>query len=910
MNANFRAYRSSKSLVSLVSSLCTPTCRGGRGDPSNGALNIFPHPDSYRGQILRPLIFAEFIVIGFDRNLRRSAVLKSAQICGKTLTAEGSFFLRSRNLTLPARVFYRKLAPLKSTGMLKTYLNVALRALWKNKISSTINILGLAVGLTSCLLIALYVQHQFSYDAFQPNGKRIARVIMSYAFDGSPESKEGDFTSTKVAPVFSSTFPEVLKGVRMTNYERLVELNHELITEPNFLYTDSSFFDVFQYKMLEGDPATALNGPNKLVLTRSTAHKYFGTKSPLGQTIYAGAERLPFEVTGVVEDYPSNSQMKFDFLASFSSLGANQVESYWDANYKTFLLLQDENKFAPLQAKVDPFMIKEMKGSGASIKLRFEPYDRIHLYSPYDSLVPNVDITYLYILMAVAVLILVIVCFTYINLSTARSVERAREIGIRKVVGAARSQVFWQFIGESAAICFIAVIFSVLFTTLALPWFNELTGEYLLSKDIFNPAFVLFIVGATSMVSLLAGAYPAMVLSGFQPAKVLKGVFKNSSSGKSVQQALIVFQFAIAVFLIAATVIIQNQLHYIQNKKLGYDRDHVVVLPFYKTLREKAVQVKEQIERNPDVINVAAASWTPVHIGSGYNMRSSTMLPESQISVAGNPVDEEYLPATGLQLVAGENFTEQDLKEVSVDEKPQFHFILNETAARQLGWTPEEAIGKEMFMGDQRPGRVRGVVKDFHFESLHQPIKALVLFTQREGRILLVKIKGNDVPGTMAALEKQWKELAPTMPFDYKFMDESYNQLYHSELQLGSIMNLFAAIAIILACVGLFGLSIDIVQQRMKEIGIRKVLGASGWNILSLISGKFTRLVGISIVIASPIAWFTLDKWLESFVYRIQMSWWMFGIAGAAAIFIALLTISFQGFKAMTMNPADSLKVE
>jgi putative ABC transport system permease protein len=783
--------------------------------------------------------------------------------------------------------------------------------LWKNKISSGINLFGLTVGLTSCLLISLYIRHEASFDNFQNNGNRIARVIMEYSFDGSTESNRGNFTSTKVAPEFCRTFPEVQYGIRMADRDMIIKHNDNLVTEPYFVFADSTFFKIFSNNLLQGNPEEALSGPFKVVLTESTARKYFGNESPMGKILLTGDEETPYEVTGVIRDYPTNSQIRFDFLASFCSMGQNQEETYFDANYTTYLLLKDEHAFAPLQQKITPFMKKEMAGSGALINFLLEPFDKIHLHSEYAGFVPNTSITYLYILSGVALLILVIVSFTYINLSTARSIERSKEVGIRKSIGANRSQLFWQFISESVVICLTAVGVSFFLIFIILPYFNLFVGKELAAATLFSLQFVGFSILVALVIAFLAGSYPAIILSGFQPVKVLKGITRMDS-GKWVQPSLIVFQFAISVFLIVATLIIQNQLHFIQYKKLGYERDHVIALPMRQKVLDNLSVVKTELKANPNIVSVSRCVSTPVKIAGGYNMRSASMGEHEQHSVIASPIDEDYIKTTGLEIIAGTDLTEQDNKDVSHEnaEDRVYHFILNESAARDLGWSPEEAVGKKMFM-DHREGFVRGVIRDFHFESMHQEIKPLVLFTEiRHHGNLLVKVKGQNLSETISFMETKWKALISSVPFEYRFLDDDYNSLYRSELQLGTVMNLFSGIAIILACLGLFGLSTFMVQQRIKEIGIRKILGASLSHIVGLVSGKFTMLVMLSIVLASPLAYLLMAQWLEGFAYRTEISGWTFALAAASALSIAFLTVSVQGIKAALTNPAETLKSE
>ncbi|HVM88075.1 MAG TPA: ABC transporter permease [Puia sp.] len=798
--------------------------------------------------------------------------------------------------------------------MLKNYFKIAFRNLWKNRTSSIINIFGLSIGLTSCLLIALYIKHELSYDNFEKNGDRIARVIMEYSFDGSPESNKGNYTSVRVAPVFKRTFPEVENGIRMTMRERVVNYNEKYIDEKRFMFADSTFFDLFSFKLLQGDVHNVLSGPYKVVVTETTAKKYFGEETAVGKTFRLGSDSNLYQVSGVMEDCPENSQIKFDFLASFSSMGLGKEyeETYWDANYTTYLLLRDKKSIASLQEKLPSFMKKEMKGQGATVNFYLEGFNKIHLHSPYGGFEPNNNISYIYILAAVALLILIIACSTYINLSTARSIERAKEVGVRKVIGAEKNQLFWQFIGESALLCLISVVISLIAAALLMPAFNGLTDKELHVTSLFTLPFIIFSFTVVACVSLIAGTYPALILTGFQPVKVLKGSFKNTGSGQWLRKSLIVFQFVISVFLIISTFMIQKQLYYIQHKNLGYDREHVLVLPITSKMEDNIQFIKEQFKQNPNVSGVSLCARSPVEGGGGYNMRSAQMPANQQMAVTANPGDEDFIKTVGLQIIAGSDLSQQDIKDVMTDDpkKRNFHFILNETAAKQLGWKPAEAVGKKMFLDDSRPGIVKGVVKDFHFSSLHDPIKAYVLFPDFWHSELLVKISGQNIPGTISFIESKWKNLVPTRPFQYRFMDDDYNNLYSAELRLGKVMNIFSSIAIILACLGLFGLSSYTAQQRIKEIGIRKVLGASVSNIVFNLSKDFIRLSGIAILIAFPLAWLAMTKWLQDFVYRTDMSWGIYIIAALATVMLAIITVSIHAIKAAIANPVKSLRSE
>ena len=534
------------------------------------------------------------------------------------------------------------------------------------------------------------------------------------------------------------------------------------------------------------------------------------------------------------------------------------------------------------------------------------------MYSPYDGFEPNTSISYIYILAAVAALILIIACSTFINLSTARSLERAREVGVRKVIGAGRNQLFWQFTGESAVLCLFALVLSLTLAALCLPGFNQLAGKDLQVKSLFSIPFLGISFLITLLVSILAGSYPAIILTGFQPVKVLKGSFKHIDSGQRLRKSLIIFQFAISVFLIVSTTIIQKQLSFIQHKKLGYDREQVMILPIDEKILPRVPLIKQEFTSDPGVVSVSRCVRSPVEGGGGYNMRSSLMPANEQFAVIANPVDEDYLRTTGMHLIAGDNLSLQDVKEASVkdDKLRVYHFIINESAARQLGWTATEAVGKKMFLGDNRPGFVKGVVSDFHFESLHLPIRPIILFPEDRGNELLVKLNGHAVPHSLAFLESKWKILVPERPFEYRFLDEDFNKLYKSELRLGLFMNIFSGLAIVLACLGLFGLSSYSVQQRIKEIGVRKVLGASVNNIVLLISGGFIRLTLISLLIAFPLAWWGMSRWLSDFAYRTSMDPGIYFITGVIVLLLSLVTVASQAIGAAKANPVKNLRTE
>ena len=792
--------------------------------------------------------------------------------------------------------------------MIKNYFKIAWRNLFRNKTFSFINIVGLAFGLTCCLLLVLYLNHELSYDKFHGNADKIVRVIMEYKI--GDQGNKGNFSSAKVFPEFKRQFPEVANGVRMINNNRLLRYNDKVIDEKNVLFADSTFFGVFDFKLINGTKEEVLKAPKMIVLTQSTAKKYFDDENPVGKTILMGSTQTPFLVTGVTEDCPTNSQIQYNAVASISTLAPLPDQNYSNANYTTYLLMNSASSLPLLQQKVNALMKNENATSEFKVSFQLEEFTKIHLHSPYDAIVPNSNILYIYIIIAVALLILAIACFTYINLSTARSTERAKEVGIRKVSGAYRLQLFWQFISESFVLSVAALLLSFGLMMFLLPSFNSLTGTQLNYDALINPVVIVIAAGFIVIIALLAGSYPAFMLSGFQPVKVLKGLFKNTASGIVLRKGLIVFQFVISVFLIVSTFIIKDQLNLIQQKKLGYNRDNVLLLDMDTKLNQSGETVKTELMGIPTVKVVSKAYESPVSIKGGYSMSGPDV--SKQMAVAANNIDEDFMDAVGLELIAGSRMTKQDVIDASNedDTKSYYHFILNESAARALGWTPREAVGKKMFLDETRPGEVRGVVKDFHFASLHTEIRPLVLFPGGYTNILLVKMDGNNISATISAIEKKWKTLAPHRPFAYRFMDEDYQKMYESEKRTANVFNVFAALAVMLACLGLFGLSAYAARQRIKEIGVRKVLGASVAQINLLLSSGFIKLIAVAFIIATPIAWFAMNKWLLQFSYRVEIKWWVFTLAGVLSILIAFITVSFQFIKAALTNPVKSLRTE
>jgi putative ABC transport system permease protein len=799
--------------------------------------------------------------------------------------------------------------------MFKSYFKIAWRNLKKNKLYSFVNIIGLAIGVTSFILISLYIESEWSYDRFHKNADRIVRVTMEYS-SGGTVGKYAQ-TGTRVGPQLKRTFPSVTAFARTLKFSRVISYKGSIFDEKNFLYADSAFFDIFSFKLTKGNPATVLNAPHQLVITESMAKKYFGADDPVGKTLLIGNSDH-YTVTGITQDAPGNSQMHFDFVASFTSLDDSKSEDWWTANDITYLLLNRADQIPQLQEQISAYMKtaeirKQAHVEGSDyLTYNLEPLLKVHLYSSLDGFEPNGNITYIYILGAIAILILFIACVNYTNLATAQSAGRGSEIALRKVMGAGRPELFLQHLGESALLTFIALIIGLLISIELLPLFNHLTDKSLTASVLISPLPLLSLTVLAVFVSLLAGSYPAFVLSNIKLAGILKTGFSFLPSGGGLRKSLIVMQFVISVFLIISTIIILQQLSFIQHKKLGYDKDHIVVLPVDDQMRRDYDGIKKTIALNPHVIAVGGAHENPTYVQWGDGIQVHKDAGQINLPITCIPADLDFIKTLGMQIIAGTDFSEADMHFLdTADNYKHFRytFILNESAVKAIGWKPQEAIGKTIEKGS--PGIVKAVVKDFHFASLHQPIGPLIIFLDTDYTSqLFVKISGKDVAGTLNFLQVVWKERVPYRPFEYHFLDEDYNALYKVENRTSQLFSFFSATAILLACLGLFALAAFTTVQRTKEIGIRKVLGASLFNVVGLLSIDFLKLVVVASVLAFPLAWWAMHKWLQDFAYRIQISWWVFVSAGLAAILIALITVSVQAVKAALANPVNSLRSE
>jgi len=800
--------------------------------------------------------------------------------------------------------------------MLKMYLKIAWRNLAKNKLYSLVNIGGLTIGIASCILIGLYVSNELSYDRFHKNAGRIVRVTTEYTVNGS-KTRVGT-TASMPGPRLAAAFPQIESYVRIRNFDPyVVRYGEKAFVEPRFYYADSTLFKIFSFPLTEGDSSTALNAPGKIVISQSMERKYFGSAHALGKLLLVGGTKS-YIVSGVAKDAPLNSQIKFNFIASYASLPNANTPSWNVEIYNTYFLLHNPQDRPGLEENIIRYM-KAQKDLGVTgndyLIYHLEPLTRVHLYSSLSGLEPNGNITYIYILVAVALLILGIACVNYTNLATAQSVTRTSEIGIRKVLGSAKWQLFMQFIGESLLLNLVAFVFAVVLAIFVLPLFNALVERPLDPTLLLTPAAIGLMILLFALISFASGAYPSFILSNIKLIKVLKSGFSFPAKGGSLRKSLIVFQFIVSVFLIISTTIIFQQLSYIQHKKLGYDKDHLVVLPVDGIMRANFQPIKDALERVPGVTAVSCGANEITHITWDDEVTTSPGAAATPLYINASPTDIDFVQTTGVELVAGSNYSLSDWQQMTAagpGNDPHTAYLLNESAAKALGWTPEQAIGKTLYRSGSK-GIVKAVVKDFHFAPLHEPIKPLVIFLDSGYTHIYqcyAKVSGQNIPATLQALNDTWRRYVPHRPFEYHFLDDNYNVLYHNEQQTARIFSTFSTLAIFLACLGLFALAGYITVQRAKEIGIRKVLGAEVMQIVMLISKDFIRLVAVASLIAFPVAWMAMNSWLQSFAYRININWWVFLGAGVATTAIALLTIGFQAMRAANMNPIKSLKAE
>ncbi len=799
--------------------------------------------------------------------------------------------------------------------MFQNFFKTAWRNLRKNRLYTAINIIGLSVGLAACLLIGVYITHELSYDKFNVNANRIVRVTM--------ENKQAETvssvatTGTKVGPQFKRMFPSIEEYVRTYIGANVVKSGDKIFDEPRILFADDPFFKVFSFGLIEGNGITALDAPDKIVITQSMAKKYFGNDDPINKTLTTCGK--DFKVSAICEDVPQNSQIKFDFAVQFLNLrNGIEKETWWNANWITYLLVHDESSIPQLQKQIAGYMqsstVRTEIGLEGNNYLTYnlEPLSSVHLRSALSGFEPNGSITYIYMFSLIALLILIIACANYTNLATAQSAGRSGEIGIRKVIGASRAQVFMQFMNESSLITFIAAGFAFVISFLLIPYFNHVTGRHFTSEILLKPEPIAALILFSIMVSFFAGLYPALILSGTQIMNVLKAGFNFTGGTNLLRKTLIIAQFGISVFLIIYTVIILQQMHFMQTKNLGYAKDHVLVFPIGGSMYNNLSILKDAFQQVQGVEGVTASYETPEYVEWGDGITATDEKGRHDVSLNAMPVDLDFTKTMQMQLVVGRDFVESDFALMDTANNYANYrrsYVINEALAKKIGWTPQASIGRTL--EGNSPGTVVGVVKDFNFSSLHDPIGPLLIFLGRDySRDFMLRIAGNDMQATIQRLEAVWKQRIPDRPFNYHFLDDDYNKLYLAEQRSSALFGIAAALAIILACLGLFGLAAFTTVQRTKEIGIRRVLGANISNITLLIAKNFLQLVGIAILIAIPLAWWAGNKWLQDFAFRIPVQSSVFVITAIATALIALCTVGYHAVKVSLANPVKSLRTE
>src|SRR4030095_10402927 len=697
----------------------------------------------------------------------------------------------------------------------------------------------------------------------------------------------------------------------------IIKYGEKVFDEQRILFADQPLFKIFSFNLLEGNAATALDAPDKIVLTRSMVKKYFGNENAINKTITAFGKDL--KVSAICEDAPQNSQIKFDFVTQFFNLhNGVKNEKWWEANWITYLLVRDKKDIPLLQQQIAGYMNTNEVRAEARLEgnnyltYHLEPLETVHLRSSLAGFEPNGNISYIYMFAIIALLILIIASANYTNLATAQSTGRGNEIGMRKVLGASKKQVFFQFIGESTVITFLSAAIALALGIFLIPYFNNITGKEFTSEILLQPIPVISLAVFAILVSFLAGFYPAMILAGTKVLSVLKKGFRITGGSGTLRKSLIVIQFSISVFLIIYTAIILQQMNFMQTKNLGYDKDHVAVLPIGGKMYNNFQSIKEAIAQVPGVESITAAYETPEFVEWGDGITVTDEKGKKDISLNAMPVDLDFTKTLKMQLLAGRDFQQSDFAIMdTANDYANFQqpYIINESLAKKIGWTAEQAIGKKIEKG--YPGPVVGGVKDFNFSSLREPIGPILIFLGRDySRSFMVRINGNDMRPTLGRLEMMWKQRIPDRPFTYHFLDENYNKLYVGEKRSSTLFTVAATLAILLACLGLFGLAAFTTVQRTKEIGIRRVLGANISSITMLIAKNFLVMIGIAILIAIPLAWYAGNQWLQDFAFRIPVQGWVFMAASVATILIALATVGFHSVRSALMNPVKSLRTE
>ncbi len=786
--------------------------------------------------------------------------------------------------------------------MFRNYLKVALRNIWRNKVFSFINVFGLALGLACSLLIILWVSDELRYDQFHARGARLYQVMENQAWSGI-EVNSTQATPGTLAPALKAEIPEVELAAKVTwEQEDLLTVGDKANKEKGH-YASPDFFRMFSFPLVQGNPATAIASPTAIVISQNLARKYFGTEdAAMGKTIRVN-NKDNFLVTGIMRDVPENSSLKFDYVLpeKYYEKDNGWLKEWGNNGIQTFALLREGTSADKVNAKIKR-MVQQHDSTTTNIELFLHPYTDRYLYSNFENgVVDGGRIEYVHMFSVVAVFILVIACINFMNLATARSAKRAKEVGVRKVVGAGQRLLVGQFIGEAVLIALMGMGLAVGIVLSLLPTFNTLT-EKKVALSVGDPAVLLVLLGLTVFTGLLSGSYPALFLSSLQPVRVLKGTLKFSSGAVLFRKGLVVFQFAMSILLIVGTVVVFRQVQYIKSKNLGLDRENLVYVPLEGDLRKSFEPFKQELRAAPGIKTVSRASGNAMSVGSSTtSVKWKGKDPNDKILFSQMAVDYDFLETMGIGLKEGRTFARAFTTDTA-------NYVVNEEAARRIGLKP--IVGQDLtFWG--KDGKIVGVIKNFHTQSLHAPIDPLILRLKPDDTYtVLVRTEAGKTTEALASVERVARKYNPAYPFEYDFADQEFERQYKSETVIGELAKYFAFLAIFISCLGLFGLSAFTAEQRTKEMGIRKVLGASVTSIVSLLSKDFLKLVALAFVIAAPLAWYAVNQWLRNFEYKVDVGWTTFALAGGLALLIALLTVSFQSIKAALTNPVKSLRSE
>ncbi|MEP7233484.1 MAG: ABC transporter permease [Ginsengibacter sp.] len=792
--------------------------------------------------------------------------------------------------------------------MFKNYLKTAWRNLMKQKTFSFINILGLTIGITVCMMIFLFIMNEFSIDNFHKDGNHIYRVMRGFENEG--KSRSVAYLSGMHAPALLNDFKgQVENAVRLNQNDNLVAIGNRSFHEKKIIDADSNFFTFFSFPLIKGNPQTVLQNPHSVVLTETTAKKYFGSiDNAFGKTILLDKD-LPLKVTGIAKDVPSNSHLEFDLVLPLENYKDRSWMTNWINNgVYTYIKLSPQIKKAQIEKQLPAFMEKylgsDLKKYGFHWTLSLTPLKDVYFDDASFDGVKHGDKTVVYIFLSIAVLILLIACINFMNLSTIRAAERSKEVGLRKVLGALRNNLVWQFIGESVLLTTISCIISVGLLVLVMPWYNQLLSYSLTVSWNALPIY-LFLIGVIIIVGFLAGSYPAFFLSAFSPIQALKGKLKLGKGGSAFRQALVVVQFSISVFLIVGTIIITKQMSYVKSKQLGYNKEQTVMVRLDNNdIYNNMNAFKTDLQKQSNVQNVSLMSGEPGGFFDGYVFDVQDHAEKWNARTEFS--DFEFVKTLGLKIIAGRDFS------ASFPTDTTDAVLINKTAATKLGWTPQQAIGKwiQNTVRDDAKRRIIGVVDDFNFQSLKQNVEPLVIAPNPDRRVVLIKLKTGNIQAGVASVEKVYKSVVSAYPFEYNFLDGQFNDLYKKDIRQQTILSVFAILAIFVACLGLFGLASFTATKRFKEIGVRKVLGSSVQGIVVLLSKDLLKPVLIAACIALPVGYWAMNKWLENFAYKTSVSWWIFVLAALITFGIALITVSIKAIKAARANPVKSLRTE